>query len=1065
MVKAKKYGWVLLLLLACQCMVSAAVWTVSPWTDDASTGIDSSKTYTHAINISNDGSVVPNVNGVQFTNEWNVPTSWSLNGGGYIDNDNGNNISGDSYGISTRFRYGNSLLTLTGLTPGTVYELTLFSVAWEDGTRTVTLKDVYGSFVFNQDMYGNNNGIKIVGLYTADANGQLKLGVVNDFHIYGFANCVYTGDLPVVVSPLSPANFDGGTTVGLDTVLTWAEEFAGSLASPMFDVYMDPNETKVTTLDPAVRLSTGQTAFTFDPELNWETLYYWRVVTYINGEPNMATTIRSFKTDFEVDHWSDSSWTSDADSGISVGKVYTHKVNINASEGVSTTVNGVAFENDNNRVGTNWNLTAAAAGAGNGSYMVTGDGGALISNFFYGADPNPTLTLTGLTAGQDYVLTLYTRAWGTPGTRVINVTTSADGRTVALDENIDGETMVGTVSKGNGHLFKYAYTAPASGSLAVTFDAQTADSWHHYAFSNEIAVPVYLNPTPMPGSNVDADVVLSWVLNGEAVNPTYTLKVATNPAMSNPIVDLSNLTATSYDPVLDSDMTYYWQVQVVEAGNVIYTSPVWNFKTTPPPDAVKVIEWKLDETTGTIANQTGPSDDAVGILKGFKDPNAPGVSHVAGLVNNGLYLDGTEEYVDVSNASPYMPTALNQDFSVSLYFRTFKAFGPLFSMRHSELDNPLVDFTLGRDGVQYEPGKVCMIVRDDPGSIGYTNSGITVNDGRWHNLIVTRAGGNWTMYIDGVKRGTLNGVAAGDVTLDWLALGSSLRWISTNWSPQYYYSRYFQGILDEYTIWEGELSPKQIKALAAIVPGQGDIDFDMDTDIDDLKDLAAVWLDNSATPVQSLVVLENMEAYTNDPNTYQDYLAYADEPGSFGLLDLSIETDDVYGQVLRVDYNFDGHPHAHIPVRLIEKRLNSSLYDTFITRIKKPADCEINALILDYYDGVGHDDPITEGLYSRGRIIIDISAIAKDEWVTLEVPIVDTADFGFSSTTDLYQVMYSIQDGGADVGTLFIDSIELSDTTTNCVPVVGQNVPDMNGDCIVNLLDFEEIAENWMAGL
>jgi hypothetical protein len=359
-----------------------------------------------------------------------------------------------------------------------------------------------------------------------------------------------------------------------------------------------------------------------------------------------------------------------------------------------------------------------------------------------------------------------------------------------------------------------------------------------------------------------------------------------------------------------------------------------------------------------------------------------------------------------------------------------------------------------------------MIVRDDTTlTPSYANSGITVNDGRWHNLIVTRAGGNWTMYIDGVKRASLNGVAAGAVTLDWLALGSSLRWINTNWSPQLYYSRYFQGILDEYTIWEGELSPKQIKALASIIPPQGDIDFDMDTDIDDFTALATDWLDDSSTPVLSTAVLEDMEGYTNDPNTYQDYLAYADEPGSFGLLDLSFEADAEYGQVLRIDYDFAGRPHAHIPVRLLEKRLNSSLYDTFITRVKKPTGCDINALIIDFYDGVGRVDPVAEGMFSRGRITIDVAGIALDEWVTLEVPIVDNADFAFSSTTDLYQVMFSIQDGGADTGTLYVDSIELADTATNCVPMVGQVVPDMNGDCIVNLLDFAKLAENWMAGL
>jgi hypothetical protein len=61
--------------------------------------------------------------------------------------------------------------------------------------------------------------------------------------------------------------------------------------------------------------------------------------------------------------------------------------------------------------------------------------------------------------------------------------------------------------------------------------------------------------------------------------------------------------------------------------------------------------------------------------------------------------------------------------------------------------------------------------------------------------------------------------------------------------------------------------------------------------------------------------------------------------------------------------------------------------------------------------------------------------------------------------------MVSLQDGGEDIGYVLIDSIELVDSTANCVPVVGAMVPDMNGDCLVNLKDFAIMADNWMAGL
>jgi hypothetical protein len=61
--------------------------------------------------------------------------------------------------------------------------------------------------------------------------------------------------------------------------------------------------------------------------------------------------------------------------------------------------------------------------------------------------------------------------------------------------------------------------------------------------------------------------------------------------------------------------------------------------------------------------------------------------------------------------------------------------------------------------------------------------------------------------------------------------------------------------------------------------------------------------------------------------------------------------------------------------------------------------------------------------------------------------------------------MFSIEDGGEDIGSLLVDSIELADGTEDCIPVVGQMVPDMNGDCSVNLLDFVELAQGWLMGI
>ena len=1059
-----------LCLLGLQGMVSGAVFTASSWNDDATSGIDSGSTYTHAINFAD--SEAPTVNTIAFSQEGGLSgTDWSYNSSAWLfTNDNDNNMTGDGADLGRDFRVSPvspSVLNLSGLTPNALYEITLFSVTWDSsGPRNITLTHNGSIYTFDQNANGINNGIKFVGVYRAESDGTFALTITGStvpddrgFHFYAFANREFSGAPPIAIFPESPDDHISGKRESLDTDLSWIEGVPGSLSSPVFDVYFDPNETLVENLDNSVLVSSQQSGFSYDPgTLSHDTFYYWRVVNYTGGEPNQILNTLSFQTILPVEPWTDCPWTNDSDVGISVGKTYTHKVNFNASEAASTDVNGVSFENDNNRTGTNWNLAGAGNTAGGGN-NVGGDGSALISNFYFGSDA--VLTLTGLTPETDYVLTHYTRGWGAPGTRQIQVTTSADGLVTLLDQNAPGDA--------NGQLFKYAYTAPVSGELVLTFNPVfAADTWHHYAFSNEVAQPVYLDPIPLPGANVNFDVELSWVLNGTVSNPTYNLKVATDPNMDNLVVNETGLVVTSNQPFLNTDTPYYWQVEVVEDGSTtVYTSPIWNFETTPPQDATKVLEWKFDESTGTVAVQTGPATNADGILVGFDDPNTPGVSHVAGLVNNAILLNGKDEYVDVSSAQNDMPTADGQSFAVSGYLRTFDDFGPLFSMRDTSVEGqPIIDIALGADGVQEQPGQVLLLVRDDAGSLGFANSGITVNDGRWHNFIVTRVGSKWSLYIDGVEVAQINGAATGDVSLDLLGVGTSLRWIQDDWNPDNTHLRDFQGMLDEYTVWDGQLQPGQIAVLAAMVPPQGDIDFDLDTDIDDMTDMAGDWLTSAATPVQANAVLEDMETYTSDPNSFADNWPYIPED-DFGDLVLSVIPDPngIHGQVMQLDYDFStGGLHAHVSVKLPNRGADLELYDQVEIRLKKLPGSDISQILLDFYDGRFKASPTTDDLYNKGRITIGISDEPEDEWVTVS-GVIPANDPDLSTCNDLYRIDFSIEDGGADIGTILVDSIVLSDGTETCVPVVGQLVPDFNGDCIVNLPDFAGLAEGWMNGI
>ena len=174
-------------------------WSYGSWSDDASSGVDSSKTYTHAYSF---GSSTPTtINGINFTGVTGVNPavagSFSTAGLPNVFNTDANNVTGGSQLLANDFLYSNAGLvesvTLNGLIPGGEYVVTLFSVGWEDGTRAATFSVGNDRLTVNQDQFGDNNGLIVSYHYVATGN-SITLSYVplqgNTFHTYGFANYV-----------------------------------------------------------------------------------------------------------------------------------------------------------------------------------------------------------------------------------------------------------------------------------------------------------------------------------------------------------------------------------------------------------------------------------------------------------------------------------------------------------------------------------------------------------------------------------------------------------------------------------------------------------------------------------------------------------------------------------------------------------------------------------------------------------------------------------------------------------------------------------------------------------
>ncbi|MCX6872446.1 MAG: hypothetical protein NTW21_01355 [Verrucomicrobia bacterium] len=174
--------------------VIVSPWTFSAWTGDADSGITSASPYTVAVNCN--GAAV-SVNGVAFEAHALSGANFSIGGDAYgWGPDGAPNVTGDSLTLANSFIYGGNprTVTLTNLTPGATYETSLFAFGFDaDPVRSQTFASGSDSRVLDQDLYGQNNGIRIAYTFVADSSGEKGLTITPvdggyTFHLSALAN-------------------------------------------------------------------------------------------------------------------------------------------------------------------------------------------------------------------------------------------------------------------------------------------------------------------------------------------------------------------------------------------------------------------------------------------------------------------------------------------------------------------------------------------------------------------------------------------------------------------------------------------------------------------------------------------------------------------------------------------------------------------------------------------------------------------------------------------------------------------------------------------------------------
>ncbi len=202
------------LLILAQPVQAVGVFSSRLFTGDADSGVSSTKTYTHAVDLATDdgGSVI---NGVTFVAGALVGSNYTLTtpNTGTFQNSSGN-VTGGSADLVEDFFFlsgsssGVEVLTLTGLTVGERYITTFYNEAF-GGPRVqnITTSDGGSILGFDQDFSGTNNGNLLQYDYVATATSiSFTFDSVTDnasFHQYGFSNEVVPVPEPATLGMLA----------------------------------------------------------------------------------------------------------------------------------------------------------------------------------------------------------------------------------------------------------------------------------------------------------------------------------------------------------------------------------------------------------------------------------------------------------------------------------------------------------------------------------------------------------------------------------------------------------------------------------------------------------------------------------------------------------------------------------------------------------------------------------------------------------------------------------------------------------------------------------------------
>ncbi len=533
---------------------------------------------------------------------------------------------------------------------------------------------------------------------------------------------------------------------------------------------------------------------------------------------------------------------------------------------------------------------------------------------------------------------------------------------------------------------------------------------------------------------VSPAAILQWQPPESDPGATYNIYFDTDPNFPSGPVE-TNYSGTTYDPLGIVDMTegttYYWRIDGYD----------------PPTTGNR---WSFTVRSGLVAYyqfEGDPNDSSGNGHHGvFRNGAKIVVDQHRGNV---LSLDGTDDYMDLVNPQTASELGIGgnnpKSMAAWVYTRSFNnggifdvgahSNGQEFSLRTMDTDN------LWR--VQYYGGDYDVDFQWD-------------SLDTWVHFALVHDGAYTRMYANGIL------------------VKEAPRVLNTSGSDTFrigqYSSTCFDGLIDDFSLWDYALSQEQVRRL---MPA-GDYNADSIVDVVDLKTLTDDYLTDNTTPVVAPDMLEDFELYspTGFPPITLGWITYDIDPVGGGSYTLSLlidpntppQGDKAMGFAYHYPVHSDSSRWLTIGHRL-GRVVDLAEYD----ELRIWVNCHGHEDVDWYFHMGGVDDPVnmtgehevatigpfstTQDLNVWREVVIDLRNDSRIDWASPYSGIDDVHNMHailLSTLTDTTE---------AREGSIDFDGIRLLDYTPGC----SENpAADLNGDCVIDLNDYAILAANFL---